>query len=312
MGICPFTEDSELVQGLKFDVSRRPIWPAGTTVPGQPSIPLEDHAVSEFLERELETQRLDDFYQHLWLVSGKGNSSPLHHQAIKGRQIIITETPDLHLVWYYDRIFLKPIPSCLLNHAFFETFISSGTHHHVGRSNKFNPLSAANGLIRTYTRLIVHESDFRIAKELGLVAADDLTWERWSKFASAFRDIPDSDVARRYHYGELRLTRLNFYSKLFLREWSYLETNTQYTSYFGRFLGPYLFVFGSISVVLAAMQVALASIGDISRTYKESAYMFSSFSIWITCLGLSFLPLLYIFFQFRELMHVVFNRLRRT
>lgn len=305
MGICPFTEDSELVPELKIDAAGRPIRSATTTIPGQPSILLEEQAVSEFLERELETRRLDDLYQQLWLVSGKHNVNPLHHQAIKGRQIIITERPDLHLIWYYDRIYIKPIPLCLMNYAFYETFVSSAALH--AGSSKFDVLSAANGFIRTYTGLIVHESDFRIAKDLGLIPVDGLTWTAWSKFARAFRDIPDSDVCRRYEYGELRLTRLNFYSKLFLREWSYLETTNQYTSYFGRFVGPYLFLFGSISVVLGAMQVALSSNPDVSAGYKEAASGFASFSIWVTCLGLGLFPLLYIFFQLREVIHVLFH-----
>lgn len=306
MGGCPFTEDSELVAELKIDASGQPIRSATTTIPGQPSILLEDEAVAEFLERELETRRLDNLYHHLWLVSGKHNVSPLHHQAIKGRQIIITERPDLHLIWFYNLIYIKPIPLCLMNYAFYDTFVSS-TAFHAGANNTFDALPAANGFLRTYTGLIVYESDFRIAKDLGLIPVDGITWAQWSKFALAFRNLPDSDVCRRYEYGELRLTRLNFYSKVFLREWSYLETTTQYTSYFGQFVGPYLFVFGSISVVLGAMQVSLASSSDVSLAYKAAASLFASFSIWLTCLGLSFFPLLYMFFQLREFTHVLFH-----
>ena len=34
--------------------------------------------------------------------------------------MIVTEHPGLHLVWYYDTIFLKPIPPYLLSRAFWE------------------------------------------------------------------------------------------------------------------------------------------------------------------------------------------------
>lgn len=157
MGGCPFTEENELVAELKIDASGQLIRSATTTIPGQPSILLQDQAVAGLLERELATRRLDDLYHHLWLVSAKHNVNPLHHQAIKGRQIIITERPDLHLIWFYDLIYIKPIPLCLMNYAFYDTFVSS-TAFHGGADNSFNALPAANGLLRTYTKLRLPDS----------------------------------------------------------------------------------------------------------------------------------------------------------
>ncbi|KAK2037163.1 hypothetical protein LZ31DRAFT_612891 [Colletotrichum somersetense] len=81
----------------------------------------------------------------LFLVSKRSNISPLHHQAIKGRKIVITERPDLHLVWYYERILIKPVPSCLLNFSFFDIFLGPGCHRR----------SAASGFLRTYASLVL-------------------------------------------------------------------------------------------------------------------------------------------------------------
>ena len=224
----------------------------------------------------------------LRLVSKRDNISPLHHQALKGRQIKITERPDLHLVWYYDQIFIKPIPRCLLNHAFYRAYVSPDPQLRL----------LANGFLRTYAKLIVHESDFDVAVAKRLIP-QEVTWAGWCYFVQGFAYVKCAEVANRYHYGALRLARLNLYSKLFFYEWSYFETYTQYTRYFARFLKSYIFVFGGITVVLTAMQAAITA--DPESVYREAVYGFSSFSIYLTGFGLAFFPLMYFFFQFREL-----------
>ncbi|KAF8253067.1 hypothetical protein K440DRAFT_650199 [Wilcoxina mikolae CBS 423.85] len=265
-------------------------------IPGQPLIPLDFNSVHTFLSQELSTKRLDDMYSRLWLISSKGNISPLHHQAIKGRQILITESPDLHLVWYYDQIFIKPIPRCLLNYAFFKTFVSRDESVRL----------ATNGFLRTYAKLIVHESDFEVAKEKKLLPCDEITWKEWCKFIQGFRDFDDAEVTLRYQYGELRLTRLNFYSKVFFDSWNYFDTYTQYGWYFKQFIAPYLFVFGSITVVLTAMQTAITA--DSESVYKNSAYGFSTFSIGTTLIGLALFPVLYLLFQLREFVYALLHQ----
>src|SRR5208282_4898449 len=130
-----------------------PIHP-GDSVPGQPLVLLEDkESLSSFLHGELTTERLDKMYHILFLLSNRNNISPLHHQALMGRQILITERPDLHLVWYYDRIFIKPIPLCLLNYEFY-------SNHLLKAPDGARFCADANGFLRTYASLIIHESDF--------------------------------------------------------------------------------------------------------------------------------------------------------
>lgn len=299
------------VNGVPFEERHQILdWPAAAktvpgpvdTVPGQPNLLLSDReGVTNFLRRELSTERLDSMYFMLFLVSKRDNISPLHHQAVKGRRILITERPDLHLVWYYDRIFIKPVPLCLVSYVFYKSYL-------VGAEADLQLHAAACGFLRTYASLIVHETDFDIAKEAALLPAQ-VDWEKWSLFMKQITHMRDAQVARRYHYGELRLTRLNFYSKVFCFRWSYFEVHHQYLEYFARFMGPYLFIFGALAVILAAIQTALTA--DPNGRYQSSAYWFCTFCIALTAAGTAFFPLLYLFFQAQELFLFLFHRQRK-
>ncbi|KAH7086989.1 hypothetical protein FB567DRAFT_56646 [Paraphoma chrysanthemicola] len=273
-----------------------------TTVPGQPCVSLNDSdAVNKFLLREISVQRLDDMYSILFLVSKRQNISPLHHQIIKGRQILITERPDLHLIWYHDRIFIKPVPLSLVNYNFYNTCI-------LGKKSDQTLHAAACGFLRTYASLIVHETDYNIAKAAGLLPFDT-DWNKWCHFIKRIQHLKDAQVARRYHYGELRLIRLNFYSKIFFYGWSYHEVYYQYVEYFARFYAPYLFIFGAVTVILAAMQTALTA--DPGSQYKASAHWFCTLAIALTIVGLAFFPGLFLFFQLRELFLFIFYRQKK-
>ena len=69
-----------------------------------------------FLYRELWAVDLERMAPHLWIMSTQSSSnvSPLHQQKVKGREIVVTEDPRLHLVWIYDRVFIKPLPRYVL------------------------------------------------------------------------------------------------------------------------------------------------------------------------------------------------------
>lgn len=56
----------------------------------------------------------------------------------------------------------------------------------------------------------------------------------------------------RYRYGELRLTRLNFYALLFLRKFHFEQV---YGDFFRQFYGPILFVFTIISSILNKLAI---------------------------------------------------------
>ncbi|KAH6886787.1 hypothetical protein B0T10DRAFT_515625 [Thelonectria olida] len=282
----PLTEDNELLS-------------LGSVVPGQPLIHLDDQAaVGNFLLRELSTERLNRIYGLLFLASNRGNISALHHQRFKTREICITEQPDLHLVWYYERIFIKPIPKCLFSHHFWKTYINQASH-----PDGADLCGEAYGFLRSYSHLIVHESDFDLARDLRLVP-EMVTWEKWCHFIRGFQHLRDRDVAPRYHYGEIRLTRLNFWTTL-LHGRSYCRVYHNYAVYFARFGAPYLFVFGAITLLLTAMQTGLATFDD-GGIYRDMSARFVPFTLVLALAGLALLPLLFAFFQLKELFWFVY------
>jgi hypothetical protein len=95
---------------------------ATLTLPGDPFVGLDLDSIHQFLERSMLTTKLDSLAPYLWLVSTQSSSSisALHKQKILGRDIIITDSADLHLLWYHYQIFLKPLPQFMLCHAFWE------------------------------------------------------------------------------------------------------------------------------------------------------------------------------------------------
>jgi hypothetical protein len=120
---------------------------------------------------------------------------------------------------------------------------------------------AAAGFIRTYAYLIQYEIDFRKGQELGLIPDTDgqspITYERFSRFIAPFAELEDDKVRPRYQYGEMRLTRLNWFARIFLRKLTYFHVHAQLDNYMARFLAPFLTIFLLLSTILAGMQVEL-------------------------------------------------------
>lgn len=199
-------------------------------LPGQPCIEITDTTrLNEFLEEEVWAQDLESMARKLWMMTtpSSANVNSLHRQKVKGREIVVTEDPRLHLIWIHDRIFMKPIPTYLMSHVFWKTFLLDGSSTLNNRRNSVK--KAALGYLRTYTHLIRHQSDFLIAQQENLrLVPLDVDWTQFCHFVSELSKIQDADVSGRYHYGELRLTRLNFYAKFFLRRFHYEQVHGQY------------------------------------------------------------------------------------
>lgn len=64
---------------------------------------------------ELRTGHLDEVNSYLWLAGLPKCGRPLHRQQLLGRQVIITEDPNEHLVWHERRIFIKPLQMFLVD-----------------------------------------------------------------------------------------------------------------------------------------------------------------------------------------------------
>ncbi len=119
-------------------------------LPRHPRVRLNDTTkLTAFLEQEFPSQDMDGMAPHLWMMStqSSANISPLHRQKVKGRDIVVTEDPKLHLVWLYDRVFIKPISKYLLSHAFWEVFLICNTSP-LG-SKREQVLAYALGYLRT-------------------------------------------------------------------------------------------------------------------------------------------------------------------
>ena len=227
---------------------------------------------STFLMAELSTPLLDSLYPKLWLVARKEGShiDPLHHQHVKGRQVVVSEDPKMHLIWTTNKIFIKPVPHCLFSYHFWLSFLSSGvcTENPHGSSKSqdhanFNR-TLALGFLRSYSYLIQHRSDFAIAIERHLIPAD-IDWPSWRCFIVHFHHVPNPRVARRYHYGQMRHSRLNHLVRLTLpRErstfWFYEPLHWSTAPYMKGITTSVGFVLATISLVLSSMQVSLAAV----------------------------------------------------
>ncbi|KAF2663511.1 hypothetical protein BT63DRAFT_418977 [Microthyrium microscopicum] len=291
------SKDTELNKDLTLVASgssfalRRSETTSSKCLPGQARVQLDNDNLADYLRDAFCIPSLDKIgsYLRLAFTPDSRHISAIHQQATRGREIIVAENPYLHLVWYYDRVFVKPIPPYLLSSAFWE---------YMRQTDKDLWQSAA-GFMRTYAHLIKYEVDFRKAqsKKLGLIPADDgkdtITYERFSRFIAPFADLPDDQVAQRYHYGEMRLTRLNWFARIFLGKLTYHHIHAQWHDYFGRFLAPFLTVFAMCSMILAATQVILSveRAPEITGGWQK----FATVALWFSVLVIVLVMVLFAF-----------------
>ncbi|KAL5000886.1 hypothetical protein BDV10DRAFT_161572 [Aspergillus recurvatus] len=237
-------------------------------VPGQPDISIDQNDVGLFLAQDLDTPILDELYPKLWLVARKSGASidPLHQQKAKGREITLLENPQLHLVWHHNKVYIKPLPEYLLNHHFWMAYLSSHYKEPFHANPSTNKRLIALGFVRSYAHLIKYRSDFALAQELHLIPGH-VEWDAWCRFIKHFRNYNDNQVAKRYHYGQLRLSRLNWAVRLFqppsaITVWFYQVPYWSIQTYLQHFTAPLIFGFAIISVVLSSMQVLLSASTD--------------------------------------------------
>jgi hypothetical protein len=288
----PFTKSQQLCKDLDaYEAEAQTI----TCLPGHPRLMLNDiPRMTQFLDHEFWAQDLETLAPHLWVMSthSSNNVNPLHRQHVKGREIIVTEEPRLHLVWFHDRVFIKPLPKYLLSQRFWEIFLVNGSTCLGGRRDAIR--RAALGYLRTYRYLIRHESDFFVAKQEHLrLVPQDVGWAEFCRFISALDHIKDVDVSARYSYGELRLSRLNFYAPFFLGKFHFEQIHGQYGDYFARLYGPILFIFAVVSTILNSMQIELA-VEQVASVHWVALWpLFRCFSV-IVLIGTTLVSLCFI------------------
>lgn len=291
--------------------------PGSLKVPGYPRESLQDRSrLLRFLEAEYCSADLDGVASRLWWMSKQDstNISPLHRQIVKRRTIVVTEDPKLHLVWMHDRIFIKPLPRYLTSYAFWRDYLGDSTSE-ATRENISHVRKAALGHLRTYFYLVRSESDFHIAKDPDLhLIPPGITWEEFCNFSADLVQISEQDVSQRYAYGEIRLTRLNFYAPFLLRKSHFQRMDYQYSEYFAHFYGPILFIVGIVSVVLSGLQV-IVNVQDPNslkggRVLSNIAFWFSIAMILYAFSVIVVLFSLFIYKIVKEWKYAITDRVR--
>ncbi|KAK1829435.1 hypothetical protein QBC39DRAFT_356560 [Podospora conica] len=256
-------------------------------LPGQPRIRLDtktpdstvENGLINYLRRAHLTNALDDLLPSMRYIFVQTPSyrhiMPLHHQRAHLREIVINENPGLHLVWYYDKIFVKPIPAYFYTKAFWS---------YIEHADP-DVFRAAVGFMRSYNFLIQYEVDFSEACRLRLVpersgGRGHPTYEEFCEFVEPFTQTDDDNVNRRFHYGELRLTRINRAALLFKGHLAYFHMHPQWGSVMSRILAPVVTVFAIFSVALNSMQVALQALDMTEGGDGERWRGLVSASLW--------------------------------
>ncbi len=239
-----------------------------------------EDSIHRYLEWEMKVPRLNEIHGYLWLAGRPMCARPLHRQAMLGRELVITEQVDLHMVRQESRIFLKPLPEFLLSADFWTTYLCRDTDLH----------ECARGLLLSYVWLVCSKSDLRIAQRGGLLDSE-ITWEGWRYFTKTLLSSVDTSslegVNKRYHYRELRLSRLNWIHRMTIKKPSltrivrgYMYEYNQYSDFVRRNFAWVIVVFVYITIVLTAMQVGLATdrLGK-DDMFQNASYGFTVLSI---------------------------------
>ncbi|KAK4155611.1 hypothetical protein C8A00DRAFT_31560 [Chaetomidium leptoderma] len=261
-------------------------------LPGQPRIRLDDNPKDDqdqllaYLHNSHNTDGLDDLLRYTRYIfvqmPSHSHIMALHHQAAHSREIKVTESPGLHLVWYHELIFIKPIPAYFYSPAFWEYLENADGENQA-------LYMACVGFMRSYYMLIRHEIDFKEACRLGLIPKKGKgkgrlpTYEEWCTFIVPFARVGDGHVNRRYHYGELRLTRLNRAAGLLQYGLTYYHIGPlEWSAFMELTLARLITIFAVCSVVLSSMQVVLGAITMVQTPPDGLWPKFVDASIWFS------------------------------
>ncbi len=247
------------------------------TLPGEPRVKLSDPRIGSFLLKELTTPDLNKFYPYLFSAGQQSHSdiTPLSEQLVNGRSIVMTQNPELHLIWSQDRIYIKPIPKYLFSSSFWQYYIIYETSPlHDFEQTMLR--ESCTGFLRSYGHLIRHRCDFNLAQQEGLIPKY-IRYTEFIQFITSFESLPDTEVSKRYCFGELRLRRLNLWAPLALRRLNFHDDVRGLATSLTQFYGPLFFVFVIITVVLNAMQVQMLTKQKAQRFFE----FFSGLAIFL-------------------------------
>ncbi|PYH69625.1 uncharacterized protein BO88DRAFT_404637 [Aspergillus vadensis CBS 113365] len=302
--------------------------PAGVNFQHQLIKPSED--LQRYLDFQLTTPKLNRIHHLLWLAGLPRAARPLHRQKLMKRAIILTESPDEHLVWSPGQILIKPVPEYLLDHEFWVRELCPHRELHA----------AACGLLLSYAWLITGLIDFQLAKDERILPCD-VTWDAWTLLIRQFLEWVDNEndddrcstslhtemdyvsqprpaiINKRYEFGELRLSRLNSLYRLAPVTFSirnlvfgFLPSSTWYQEFFERNFSWILAVLVYMSVLLSAMQVGLATEAlQGNQQFQRVCVVFTLASIFFTVVLVWIMLMLWILLFFYHLgFTMMYNR----
>ncbi|KAK4149430.1 hypothetical protein C8A00DRAFT_46965 [Chaetomidium leptoderma] len=263
--------------------------------PGKRAVgdPAED--TPAFLRRELSLGGLAGLLKHLWFAGAERPAMPLHSHVAMGREIVVFDRMDMHLLWTNEgRLFVKPVPRFLLSLEFCQTNLQcpDGCTCRDPPANACRgvPRRVALGFLYTYACLISSETDFHIANEKRLLPPRELL---------RMHENDPGAVHPRFLRAELRLSRINTISRftslpLFN---PYVRGRHNYGSLFRDNLAWMATTTVFVAVVLTAMQVGLAT-ERLQRdaTFQQASYGFTVFAI-LAPIGAFALVILYALFH---------------
>ncbi|MCJ1343048.1 hypothetical protein MMC31_001239 [Peltigera leucophlebia] len=272
-----------------------------------------NESLPKYLQHELDLSRLDGIHHHLWLAGRPVCARALHRQLMIGREIIITEQADFHLVWRDSRIYLKPLPEFLLNSEFWA--------EHLCKDDAL--WQSARGFLLSYLWLVCSKNDLQIAQDKGLLPPK-ISWDSWVRFSSSilkFIDIasPES-VDRRFLYGELRLNRLNWIYRIFSLPHNpknfilgYMSGYNRYSVFLERNFAWIIGAFVYVTIVLTAMQVGLATDRlKNNERFQDASYGFTVFAILSPILAFGILAILLIVLVFFHLWEALKHKKKKS
>ncbi|KAF4334653.1 hypothetical protein FBEOM_11486 [Fusarium beomiforme] len=276
----PFPPTSSLISqdDLVFPAAFNDISPLAREL--QPLRLDNRNEVQRFLTAFFDLSRFNAIRSLLWLIAVHGAPRSLYYQKFLGRDIVIAEELDLHLVWAKWRIFIKPLPEFLLNYEFWEANISCDPKLH----------RAACGLLYSYCGLIRFGHDLQIAKDYHLIH-DSVDYRAWTDFSRVI--LPNLNprdpniMDRRFQYGELRLNRLDtiyryspykFSISSILQGFPHALTES-YVPYMDQYNNA-VSAFGVIVIVLSAFNLSLSAHSkNPDVDLQQAAYGFAIFAM---------------------------------
>ncbi|CAJ0554940.1 Ff.00g134530.m01.CDS01 [Fusarium sp. VM40] len=250
------------------------------------------HNYHNLIREELDIRRLNNIQRWLWVAGSTVPPRPLHIHLVMGREVIIHESMDMHLVWTTGKIFIKPLPLFLLDPTVWKEFLCcqdpctcmsqvvdiGGTVQYCERRELYR---CALGFLYSYAALIRYESDFTLAKERHLLPGH-ISWFNWILFIREL-DIEHiyPDINQRFHHRELRLSRLNYV--YYITQGSldgYAHRYNRYSDFFRSHLAWMTAATVYVAIVLTAMQVGLATgkLGENSL-FQSASYGFTVFAL---------------------------------